>query len=63
MSKPPVAAIGGIIEMRQRRRISLRACEGRVRNGASASAVTTQGETVVAKFLARNGPSGCASQA
>ena len=30
-----------------------------VRNGASASAVTTQGETVVAKFFARNGPSGC----
>ncbi len=28
------------------------------RNGASASAVITQGETVVWKFLARNGPSG-----
>src|SRR5579862_167955 len=28
------------------------------RNGASASIVTTHGETVVAKFFARNGPSG-----
>ena len=27
-------------------------------NGSSASSVTTQGETVVPKFLARNGPSG-----
>src|SRR6266568_1260736 len=33
-----------------------------VRNGASASAVTTQGEIVVAKFLPRNGPSGWDSQ-
>ena len=32
-------------------------------NGASASAVTTHGETVVAKFLPRNGPSGWYSQA
>ena len=29
-----------------------------LRNGASASVVTTQGEMLVRKFLARNGPSG-----
>ena len=34
-----------------------------MRNGASASGVTTQGDTVEAKFLARNGPSGWYSQA
>ncbi len=33
-----------------------------MRNGASASGVTTHGETVVRKLLPRNGPSGCASQ-
>ena len=33
-----------------------------MRNGASASCVTTQGDTVVAKFLPRNGPSGWYSQ-
>ena len=32
------------------------------RNGASASVVTTQGDTVEPKFLPRNGPSGCDSQ-
>src|SRR5689334_724428 len=34
---------------------------GEQRNGASASAVTTHGEIELAKFLARNGPSGCDS--
>ena len=34
-----------------------------MRNGASASGVTTHGEIVVAKFFARNGPSGWYSQA
>src|SRR5688572_10782718 len=33
------------------------------RNGASASRVTTQGDTVVAKFFDRNGPSGWYSHA
>ncbi len=33
-----------------------------MRNGASASGVTIQGEIVVAKLLARNGPSGWYSQ-
>ncbi len=33
------------------------------RNGSSASSVTTHGEIVVAKFFARNGPSGWYSQA
>ncbi len=34
-----------------------------MRNGASASGVMIQGEIVVQKFLARNGPSGWYSQA
>ncbi len=33
------------------------------RNGSSASSVTTHGEIVVAKFFARNGPSGWYSHA
>src|SRR5689334_23085886 len=33
------------------------------RNGSSASSVTTHGEMDVLKFLERNGPSGCPSQA
>ena len=33
------------------------------RNGASASIVTTHGDSVVAKFFARKGPSGWYSQA
>ena len=32
------------------------------RKGSSASNVTTQGETDVAKFFDKNGPSGCDSQ-
>ena len=53
-----MGAVFGVVEMRQRRRVAFRPREGSLRNGASASAVTTQGETVVAKFLPRNGPSG-----
>ena len=47
------------VEVRQRRRVARRAAAAaRHAEGRSASSVTTQGETVVAKFLARNGPSG-----
>ena len=54
-----VTAFGITVESEIR---SLGTVRGRVgmafRNGASASAVITQGETLLRKFLARNGPSG-----
>ena len=57
-----VRAGRGGVEVRQRLRERGVALP-RTRNGASASIVTIHGETVVAKFLPRNGPSGAISQA
>jgi hypothetical protein len=56
-----VLAVGGRIEVRQRRRIALGPWKGR-RKGASASIVTIHGESVLAKFFDRKGPSGWYSQ-
>ena len=61
--EPAARTVARIVEVRQAApdRPRGRANAG-VRNGSSASSVTTQGPTVVAKLFARNGPSGWYSQ-
>ena len=50
-------------KVRERRRVLRGRAYAPARNGASASMVTTQGEMLVAKLLARNGPRGWYSHA
>ena len=57
-SRAAVLLIALVEEVRQRRGIALLEGKAAVRNGASASMVTTHGESEVAKLFARNGPSG-----
>ena len=62
--EPAARSVRSDDEIRQRRGIARRrARRAGTRNGASASSVTTHGEIVVAKFFARNGPSGWYSHA
>ena len=59
---PPVAACLGECRLGDSGGSSSDLPSAGTRNGASASSVTTHGDTVVMKLLARKGPSGCASQ-
>ena len=61
-AEPAARLICGRAEIRQRRGIAGRRANAGVRNGSSASSVTTHGATVVAKLFARKGPSGWYSQ-